>query len=90
MPDQSATDADALEFLDKLAQFHATLNPTQQAMLDEMTAAALQAPEVEGFIIVQKSNSLLRQSLLGQLGNTSAKYYDYYASVGTFLTSASG
>jgi hypothetical protein len=87
MPESSTTETEALDFLDKLAQFHATLSPTQQVMLDELTATSLQAPEVEGFALPGTTQPLpiLRQTLLGQATDTSLSYYRYYANVAKLL-----
>ena len=88
MSDSSSLDeAEALDFLDKLAQFHGTLSPAQQTLLDEMTAAALQAPDVDGFVLISGTQpiSSLRQTLVGQAGDAKLQYYRYYAGVASLL-----
>jgi hypothetical protein len=80
-------DADALEFLDKLGQFHSTLPENQQVMLDELIATALHSPEVEGYTAPGTTQPIpaIRGQLFGQLSNTSLSYYRYYASVAQLL-----
>ena len=48
---QPTSHGDMIAFLDKLAKFHETLPPGEKAILDQMTAAALNAPQgdVQGF-----------------------------------------
>jgi hypothetical protein len=64
-------------FLEKLAQFHATLSPREQAILDEMTAMSLITPsaEVQGYTNVPTIGPLVLNAPV------SSQYYYYYSGV---------
>lgn len=44
-----ASQDELISFMERLADFHETLTPPQQAILDEMTATALGGDDVRGF-----------------------------------------
>jgi hypothetical protein len=76
---QPASQEELVPFLEKLAQFHATLSPREQSILDEMTAMALVPPssEVQGYTLTAVPS--LGPSILG--ATPSSKYYYYYRGV---------
>lgn len=48
MSTESQQGDETIQFLEKLAQFHETLSPNEQVMLDELTAAAM-SDDVQGY-----------------------------------------
>ncbi|HLZ68944.1 MAG TPA: hypothetical protein VKV26_03440 [Dehalococcoidia bacterium] len=81
---QPASEGELVTFLEKLAQFHGTLSPREQALLDEMTATALIAPqlsqeEVQGYT----SGPTYYQTFL-TLNQPGSAYYSYYSAVGQY------
>jgi hypothetical protein len=70
-------------FLAKLAEFHATLSESEQAMLDDLTAAAFADPDVEGFDLPGQPGlpgftSQLKTTMFGLANDTNGQYYYYY------------
>jgi hypothetical protein len=62
------SEADMVSFMEKLADFHETLTPGEQAILDQVTATALTGgDDVEGFLyspVPSLRNFVLNPSLL--------------------------
>ena len=51
MQAQSHTEEELIAFMEKLADFHETLDPKEQALMDHLTASALSGGnDVEGFL----------------------------------------
>jgi hypothetical protein len=77
-----ASEEEVNDFLAKLAQFHATLDDKQKAMLDELTVAALTRPqgEVEGFDLGGNVFSM-HNTLMTEAGKTQGVYNYYYKAV---------
>jgi hypothetical protein len=86
-PAQPAQANEVAAFLEKLAQFHETLNPTEQALLDDMTTAALRASQadVQGYSLnfATIGPMLSNQSLT--LAPYNQKPYYYYAQVSSIM-----
>jgi len=86
MSDSTATKtAEFTGFLEKLADFHATLEPIERELLDEFTEAALfpPEPEVQGFagfdFSMPGTTGQMRNTLIDISGDqTTARYYYYY------------
>jgi hypothetical protein len=88
MSTQPASQEELVSFLDKLAQFRDSLEPADQAILDEMTASALSADqqEVQGFANIGTiSGAFGNQQLLAR-----PYYRPYYNAVGNLTTLPGG
>ena len=74
---EPASEAELVTFLEKLAQFHTTLSPREQLLLDDLTAAALMPPagEVEGYTVPPLLQTLQTVNL------PTSTYYGYYKAV---------
>jgi hypothetical protein len=75
---QPASEGDVLSFLEKLAKFHETLPPSEQAILDDMTAAILGGAQgdTQGYTFTLSPLGTAFQS-----PQFEAKYYYYYRQV---------
>jgi hypothetical protein len=67
---------ETVQFLEKLAQFHETLSPNEQTMLDELTAAAL-SDDVQGFGFTNLTT--IQGNLTGTGTLTNRPYYNNVA-----------
>ena len=74
------SESELIQFMEKLAEFHESLSPKEQAMMDEMTAASM-ADEVSGFGFTNLSQ------LQGQFqgGGSALPTRQYYANVASIL-----
>jgi len=79
---QTASQVELVTFLEKLAQFHATLSPREQAILDEMTAASMAAstPEVQGYLNNPQTFPNIGTTFQS-LNTPASQYYYYYRGV---------
>jgi hypothetical protein len=75
----TTNESEIVDFLGKLAEFHATLPESQQNMLDELTASAFADPDVEGFAMQTLNFTPQIKSTMFELAqNTQGQYYYYY------------